>query len=540
MSSSVTRVSTCVFALAVLAAGCGSNAPTAPAAVTNSTLQTPPSSSGGSTGGGAIAAINTGAITVPGGGGTNYTCSDLAGMYAPGAEWIEVKLDRAPSGSHNVADAMLSADITNGTSLSFDWTANRGVDAVFVKSGAEGHSLYLYTPESRGGTGLTTPTGQAISHISFCYDVELLVSKTATTAFTRDYDWTIAKSVDRAAITLQAGEQASVNYGVAAAKNAGTDSDWATSGTITVTNPHKTLSAAGMSVASSLSDHGAVAVTCPLGSLGPEASMTCTYGPVNLSSGSARVNTATADSTTYGIVAGEARADVTFVTPTTVLDNAVDITDTYPGAATLATALTSSRTFTYARAIQASQLACGANAIPNTASLAKDNGVTRTSSVSVNATLNCTTVVGPTPPPPPPPPPATEPVTGCAYSQGYWSTHSSQGPAKYDSTWAKLGETTPFYKSGNTNVVEIKVSPKGNAYHILSSQYIAARLNVLTGAVAPAGVNMTAVDAFFLANTPAQIDALKGNDPLRKQALEWASTLDSYNNGRLNVPHCGS
>ena len=53
----------------------------------------------------------------------------------------------------------------------------------------------------------TTPSGQGISHVSFCYDVELLVSKTAATTFTRDYDWTIAKSVDQPSITLQAGAQ---------------------------------------------------------------------------------------------------------------------------------------------------------------------------------------------------------------------------------------------------------------------------------------------------------------------------------------------
>jgi hypothetical protein len=437
---------------------------------------------------------------------------------------------------------MLSADISNGTNVSFNWTSTRGVDAVFVKSGIDGHSLYLYSPESTGGTGLTTPSGQAISHISFCYDVELLVSKTVETTFLRDYDWTLAKSVDQATITLQAGEQTAVNYSVVATKDKGTDRDWATSGTIKVTNPHKDVTAAGLSVESSLSDHGKIAVSCPLGSLSAGASMTCTYGPVSLATGKARTNTASADSTTYGIVAGETVAAVAFVTPTSVRDNAVDVTDTYSGAAVLATGLTASRTFTYPRPVQASQLTCGPNALTNTASLATDDGVTRTSSANVSATLSCSTVVGPTPPPPPPPPPvpAPAPVAGCAYSQGYWSTHSSQGPAKYDGTWAKLGEQTPFYTSGNSYVVEIKVAPKGNAYHILASQFIAARLNVLTGAAEPAGVSMGAVDRFFASYTPAQIDALKGSDPVRKQALDWAAALDGYNNGRMNVSHCGS
>jgi hypothetical protein len=528
-------VSTCAFALAI-AAGCGSNAPTAPTAAINVPVQTSANAGGGTGGGGSVTTLNTGAITVPGGGSTNYTCSDLAAQYAPGAEWVEVKLDQAPNGSHTVSDAMLSAGISSGTKLSFNWTANRGVDAVFVKSGSDGHSLYLYTPESTGGTGLTTPSGQDISHVSFCYDVELLVSKTAATTFTRDYDWTIAKSVDQPSITLQAGAQTAVNYSVVATKDAGTDSDWATSGTITVTNPHKTQSAAGLSVASTLSDHGTMAVSCPLGSLAPQASMTCTYGPVNLASGKARINTASADSTTYGIVAGEGTSAVTFATPTTVRDNAVNVTDTYSGAAVLATGLTVSRTFTYPRPIQASQLACGPNAISNTASLATDDGVTRTASANVSVTLNCSAVIGTEPPPPPPPPaPAT---AGCSLSQGYWGSHSSNGPAPYNATWAKIGENTPFYTSGLSYYAQMQVPSKGNAYNILAVQFIAAKLNVLNGAAAPAGVDMTAIDAFFKANTPAQIDALKGNSPVRAQALAWASTLDSYNNGRLNVSKC--
>jgi hypothetical protein len=519
--------------LAVIATACGANAPTAPSNTISAAPVTTTTSGGGAVG----TAIGSaaGATYVPGG---NYTCSDLAAQYAPGSEWFEVKLDRAPGGSHEVGDVMLTANIANGSPLSFDWSSNIGVDAVFVKSGTNGSNLYIYGNESTGATGLTTPVGQDISHVSFCYDIELVVSKTVSTSFKRDFDWTLVKSVDKPSVTLESGAEATVNYTVAATKNSGTDSDWTVAGTIDVTNPHKTLTASGVSLVDTLTNHGTIVVACPSNSLAPLAKMTCSYGAVSLSSGVARTNTGVADSTTYGIVKGEGSVAVNFVTPTSIFDNAVNVTDSYSGAGVLASGLTASRTFNYARTILASQLTCGANTIANTASLATDDGATRTASANVTATLTCATVTPAPEPAPAPAPPTTPLLTGCAYSQGYWSTHSSQGPASYNNTWAKLGENTIFYLSGQTNYSEMHVNPKGNAYHTLAQQYIAARLNVLAGAPAPAGVDMNAIDAFYKKYTPAQIDAMKGNDPIRKQALEWSSTLDSFNNGKLNASHC--
>ncbi|HEX6323878.1 MAG TPA: hypothetical protein VFZ36_09145 [Vicinamibacterales bacterium] len=497
------------------------------------------SSSSGASGGTTSPAIGqnvNGAIVLDAG---NPTCADLAAQYAPGETWFQVKLDRAPKAAESLGDGVISVSLTNGTTRTFDWTASRGVDAVLVKSGTMGNNFYLYTPEASSGSGTTPGSLQDISHITFCYDVELQVSETAATAFTRDYDWTIAASVDRPSVTLDQGGQTTVNYASTATKDAGTDSDWTIAGTISVTNPHPLTPASGITVADSLSEHGAIDVVCPATSLAPLASMTCKYGPVALATGSSRTNTATARSTTYGIAQGVDTTDIAFTTPTTVLDNAVTVADTYAAAGTLGSGITSSRNFTYSREILASDLACGANVIGNTVSLATDDGSTETASVTVTATLNCATVTpAPTPAPPPPPPPA--PVVGCAYSQGYWSTHSSQGPAKYDSTWAKIGENTPFYKSGNSYIAEIGMPAKGNAYRILSSQFIAAKLNMLAGAAAPAGVDMGAIESFYALYTPAQVDAMKGSDAVRKQALAWASTLDSYNNGRLNVSHCGS
>lgn len=534
--TSAVRIAGATAALAVTAA-CGSMAPTAPnteldaGAAAGSVSQPAPDSSQPTT-----PQRSLGATTLPAG---NPTCAELATAHGgSGAAWFETKLDRMPGSSESFGDGVIRVTLTNGSRTGFDWFASLPVDAVLVKSGSDGNNLYLYSPEATSGTGLTTPNAaQDISHITVCYDVELEVSETSgATSFTRDYDWTISKSVDRSSITLASGGQETVNYAVAIKKDSGSDSNWKLlSGTITVRNPHPSIAASGIEVVDNLSGHGALAVSCPLGNLGPLASMTCSYDAVSLPDGSSRTNTTSASSTTYGIARAENQSAIPFVTPTTVHDNEVKISDSFEGAGLSDKAASSSQTFAYARTIAAAALTCGSNTIGNTATLADDDGTARTASASVTATLDCATAA------PAPPPPAPEPaVVGCTRSQGYWGTHSSRGPAPYNDTWAKLGENTPFYTSGLTHYEQMQQPAKGNAYVILAAQFIAAKLNVLSGAAAPDGVSLSTIETFYNTYTPAEVGAMKGNDPVRKQALAWASTLDDYNNGRLNVSYCGS
>lgn len=76
--------------------------------------------------------------------------------------------------------------------MQFDWSATLGIDAVIVKGGADANA-YVYVPEVYGDEDLVAPDGKAISHVEFCYDYELDVSKDANTSFTRTYDWDITK-----------------------------------------------------------------------------------------------------------------------------------------------------------------------------------------------------------------------------------------------------------------------------------------------------------------------------------------------------------
>lgn len=155
------------------------------------------------------------------------------------------------------------------------------------------------------------------------------VSKTAATTFTRTFDWTIDKSVTPAAWELFTGDSGTSRYTVAVTKNAGTDSNWAVTGTITILNPGD-LAATVQSVADVIS--GPVAATVDCGTLprvlAKNTSLICTYG-APLPDGTARTNTATVALVESTVFTGT--APVTFGAPTSLVHDTINVTDTFQG-----------------------------------------------------------------------------------------------------------------------------------------------------------------------------------------------------------------
>ena len=189
------------------------------------------------------------------------------------------------------------------------------------------------------------------------------------------------------------------------------------------------------------------------------------------------------------------------------------------------TNLQESRTFTYSRDITASS--CDSFDVVNTVDVLDSDPLNpfATDTNTINVVVHCD--------------------GGCTLTQGYWKTHSTYGPAsKPDATWNLLpggaGPNTVFFLSGASWYQVFWTAPAGNAYYNLAHQYMAARLNILDGASAPASVSnaITAATALFNAYTPAQIAALKGSDALRKQFIDLAGILGSYNEGRIGPGHC--
>ncbi|HYF63424.1 MAG TPA: hypothetical protein VD886_11460 [Herpetosiphonaceae bacterium] len=127
-------------------------------------------------------------------------------------------------------------------------------------------------------------------------------------------------------------------------------------------------------------------------------------------------------------------------------------------------------------------------------------------------------------------------ANGCTLTQGYWKTHSSYGPARYDDTWALIGENTPFYSSGQSYYQVLWTAPKGDVYYVLAHQFIAARLNGLNGASSTPEVNaaMAWAERFFGSYGPSSTVSKS----VRNQAASHATLLDNYNNGLVGPGHC--
>ncbi len=231
------------------------------------------------------------------------------------------------------ADPGNTVTISNNDGTFFDWASTLGIDAVIVKGGPDADA-FVYPLESFSDTGLHAPINHnndqpfAISHIEFCYDYEVTVEKTAETSFTRTFEWDISKTVTPETWDLFTGDTGTSKYTVEVSKTGFTDSDWAVTGTVWVTNDTP-FPATIESVTDVISGIGPVpicgGVAFPL-DLGPGDSLHCGYGTA-LPDGSDRVNTATVE-TSGDVGGGEATADIVFGDPTTEVNGTINVDDT--------------------------------------------------------------------------------------------------------------------------------------------------------------------------------------------------------------------
>lgn len=384
-------------------------------------------------------------------------------------------------------------------------------------------------------TATITETGQSddASVTVDCY--VLRVKKFASTTLTRNWTWTIDKLADQSELLLSPGQLFTVNYGVTLAA-APTDSDWAVSGTIVITNLTP-LNAEITSITDLISPDIAAQVTCPYTypfDLPSGWTVNCSYSS-DLPDGTVRTNTATASVQNYayasdgtkvesGTTAMSGSTPVNFAGATvTAFDECVEVSDTNVGVLGTVCVDELPKTFTYSLDFGQHpdadiQLECGDNSHSNIASFVTDDtGTTGSDTWVVDANVAC--------------------GTGCTLTQGYWKTHSTYGPAPYDDTWALIGEDTPFFSSGKTWYQVLWTPPSGgNAYYILAHQYIAARLNLLNGASTTTEVDeaMVWAEHFFQTNLPGT----KLPKDLKAETLAYADLLDQFNNGDVGPGHC--
>jgi hypothetical protein len=282
----------------------------------------------------AVQAASVGPIYIPG--PTNYSCQELADLYSPGSTWTELKFDPNPVGGPGTSEILStnggSVTVSNGTEWYFDWSSTFGIDAVFVKDGQDGHHLYIYdaygdpNTESLGDTALVPPGNNAISHISFCYDYELDVSKTAVGSYDRTHTWDIEKSVDPTSQYGFPGDILGWTWTVDLGETY-EDSNFAVNGEITIVNP------APIDVDFSVEDviDGSIDanVDCGDGSssgtVDANSQVICSYSATDGIDGTQSSNTATVTSQTPGVEGDAATKSITW--SATVYNGTADVDD---------------------------------------------------------------------------------------------------------------------------------------------------------------------------------------------------------------------
>jgi hypothetical protein len=125
-------------------------------------------------------------------------------------------------------------------------------------------------------------------------------------------------------------------------------------------------------------------------------------------------------------------------------------------------------------------------------------------------------------------------AAGCTRTQGYWKTHNEYAtapglvldwPAPYDEDDLLCGMTL---------LSILETPPRGDAWLILAHQYIAALLNIASGASSTPEVDAA------LASARAWLLAHCGGVPASQagDALEWAYLLERYNSGAIGPGSC--
>ncbi|HET9781292.1 MAG TPA: hypothetical protein VFR33_05890 [Candidatus Dormibacteraeota bacterium] len=185
-------------------------------------------------------------------------------------------------------------------------------------------------------TNTTGTTHSASQSVKLCTGADLQVSKTAATSFTRKFVWGISKAVDHTLIQ-QSGTSATFNYTVNVTHDAGTDSAWLVSGTITVKNPNdwETITA---NVSDLIDNNGVCIVGAGSGvpiaaGASEDFAYTCSYESAPNPTSGTNTGTATWDSaaafTPHGSASGT--APYAFTDPTTIVDGSVSVVDSLVG-----------------------------------------------------------------------------------------------------------------------------------------------------------------------------------------------------------------
>jgi hypothetical protein len=388
-------------------------------------------------------------------------------------------------------------------------------------------------------TATITETGDQDSATVKLHCYAPVVSKDATATFDRKWDWTIDKRADQTSLELAIGQSFQVNYQVTVDATK-TDSGYLVTGKVYVENPSPN-DPMDVTVSDEIGDTAA-AIDCG----GGVGDTTLTVAKSTSGSCDYKVDFGTTKPSETTNVATVTFNSIDFTAPkafTWALDDetdeCIDLTDSKYGDLGTVCAGDAPKTFKYSMFVGPYEV-CDTYQFKNIATLTtNDTDTEKSADWTVDITVPC---------------------AGCTLTQGYWKTHSELGPAPYDDAWALLDtwyydgttwihgdsqylKSQELFFSNNTTSTWFDVfwtPPAGNAYYQLAHQYEAAVLNILNEASAPASVTsaISHAEALFEQYTPADIAAMKGNQPVRKDFIATAGILGSYNTGTIGPGHC--
>lgn len=457
----------------------------------------------------------------------NYAYVVLSGEETAGPSTADAAFTPLADPDSEV-DAEAVVEDSNGMSWNFSGDSLIRYPSV-LDCGDEGSNVNVATLS----TQTALPVSDSAEVLVECHSLD--VSKDAQTRYTRTYDWDITKAASMVDLLLAEGESYVLDYNVDVTRNH-TDSDFAASGMIFVSNPAP-MPALLLDVTDLVDGLYPGAVYCGVAFpqvLSPGEVLACSYDTA-LPDASKRLNTATVlvqniDRTTkepVGATEATANAPVEFVSAlVTEVDATASVNDSYAG---LLGVVGGPASYAYSRTVMYEQ--CGAYLVENKAtvtaldSLAVDSAV---ADVPVNVTCS-------------------EQNGSCTLTQGYWKTHSLEGPAPYDENWQNLGdadldlsleEQAEEFRLSLMSYHDVLWTPvRGNVYWDLAHQFIAAELNLLNGASSDDVQDaFDAAQAFFDSYTPEDAKALKKAE--KQEAIDLAAVLAAYNEGLIGPGHC--
>lgn len=352
-----------------------------------------------------------------------------------------------------------------------------------------------------------------------------------STAFTRTWSWTIAKTGPAGDTTI--AQEGDVPFQVTV-NSTHADHDYTVSGGFSMTNPSP-LTATITSATVTFSSTGTtVNANCNSSSIAPNnaALTSCTYSGnlgSNGSDGTATISVTLAQGGPFGFSAGYSFTNATITKEkecVTVTDTVSPVSGyTVPAPATWNYCGDTSATVNYNAHLVNNGAGCEQyREMTNTATLSGG------STASASATASIYTGACP---------------SGCTLTIGFWKTHAGFTGRNPDevtpllSVW--LG--TPVGKAVNVTTAGQAVGllsmsgDASNGINKLYAQLLAAKFNMLRGASgATIATTVAASDAFLNLKNSGDWSTLTKTQ--KNQVNGWMSTLDAYNNGLIGPAHC--